>query len=245
MIENIDILSLFVIALFGAFGHCIGMCGGIVVAYSASKIDESFSRFREVVSHLLYGAGRSTTYIFLGAIFGFIGAVFSIDQTFKGALFVVAGVFMILIGFSLLGKIKFLNAIEHSVMDRSWFKRSFGILIKDRSYKSFYLLGLLNGLIPCGLVYFFAITAASSSSISGGALVMAVFGVATIIPLFLLGFGVGSLKKFQYRDLFMRLAALFVALFGLYTIIKGIFMIIDPNGEFTPAIIGCSSCGVL
>ena len=57
--ETISIISIFTIAFLGSFGHCIGMCGGIVVAYSTMKINPNSSKFSQGVSHLLYSLGLS------------------------------------------------------------------------------------------------------------------------------------------------------------------------------------------
>ncbi len=197
------------------------MCGGIVVAYSASKVDENFSKSRAFISHLLYGLGRVSTYSLMGAVFGLLGSVVAFDSTMRSSLFMITGVLMILVGFSLVGKLPFLNAIEHSVMNRGWFKSLFTKLIREKNYISFYYLGVLNGLIPCGLVYFFAISAASSASPLLGASVMAIFGLSTIPALFMLGYTVGVLKRYNFRDMLMKISSVAVILFGIYTFIKG------------------------
>ncbi len=61
------------------FGHCIGMCGGIVVAYSSTKMDHRSSYIQQTASHLAYNFGRVTTYTILGGIFGFAGQVNCLD----------------------------------------------------------------------------------------------------------------------------------------------------------------------
>ena len=83
------------------------------------------------------------------------------------------------------------------------------------------MLGLLNGLLPCGLVYFFAIAAASTADPLYGALVMAVFGLSTIPALFSLGFFVGLFKQTKIRDTMIKLSAISVILYGCYTIYNG------------------------
>ena len=155
--ETIDILSIITIAFLGSFGHCVGMCGGIVIAYSSTKIRDDFNKAKEVASHILYSFGRITTYVILGAVFGSLGGVATFSNMANGILFVVAGVAMVLTGFSLLGKIKFLTLIEHSVSKTSWYQKNFRSLLGSQTLSSFFMLGLLNGLLPCGFVYFFAI----------------------------------------------------------------------------------------
>jgi sulfite exporter TauE/SafE len=177
---NIDLIIILTTAFLGSVGHCIGMCGGIVVAYTSSKVDPKSSYIHQTTSHLAYNFGRVATYAMLGAVFGFMGQVIAFTPTTKGILFLLTGVLMVLAGLSLLGNIKFLNSAEWSVSKYAWYQNSFKKLITSKSYGSFFLLGMLNGIIPCGLVYSFAIFSASTATPLGGALVMATFGLATI-----------------------------------------------------------------
>ena len=183
----IDLLFVAGAAFTASIGHCIGMCGGIVIAYSSSKIDQTKLWLTQSIAHLAYNLGRVTTYTILGVIFGMLGKVSAFSPTTKGILFLITGLLMVLAGLSLLGKLGFLNAIEVSVSNKSWFQKLFQKLMRTKSLASFYSLGLLNGIIPCGLVYSFAIIAASTASPLWGGIVMAIFGLATIPTLFLLG----------------------------------------------------------
>jgi sulfite exporter TauE/SafE len=205
------------------------MCGGIVVAYSSTKIDQESTYLQQTSAHLAYNFGRVTTYAILGGIFGFIGQVVAFTPTTKGLLFVITGILMILAGLSLIGNIKFLNSAEWSVSKYAWYQNSFRKLMSNQSYVSFYLLGLLNGIIPCGLVYSFAIFAASTADPFAGALVMATFGLATIPALFFLGFLTKFLQKGSLRGTMMKLASLLVILYGGITLNKGYNFIAHPQ----------------
>jgi len=227
--ESIDLWTIASIAFLGAFGHCIGMCGGIVIAYSSAKIDNKWSNFMQGLAHLSYSFGRITTYVMLGAIFGAIGGVAQFNGYTTAALTIVAGVFMILAGLSLLGKLEFLTKLEHSFSQTKWYQDVFRQVLKSKSLYSFYILGLLNGLLPCGLVYFFAVTAASTGSPAWGALVMLIFGLSTIPALFGLGFFTQLLNKGGLRKTMMSLAAVIVILFGFYTIYRGYDFIENPE----------------
>jgi sulfite exporter TauE/SafE len=227
--NNIDLIIILSTAFLGSVGHCIGMCGGIVVAYSSSKIDQSSSWSRQTLSHLAYNFGRVTTYTILGAFFGLVGKVIAFTPTTKGVLFVLTGILMILVGASLLGNFKFLNSAEYSVSKHEWFQRTFKSLIQNKSISSFYLLGMLNGIIPCGLVYSFAIFAASTASPLWGAIVMATFGLATIPALFFLGTITRFLQRGSLRGTMMKLAATLVVFYGLFTLYKGYKFIVHPQ----------------
>jgi hypothetical protein len=228
-VETVDILSIITIAFLGSFGHCIGMCGGIVIAYSSTKVQNQWSKSQQSFAHLLYSFGRILTYAILGAVFGYLGGVATFSNTANGILWLVAGSAMLLTGLSLLGKIKFLTLIEHSFSKSSWYQENFRALLKSQTFFSFFLLGMLNGLLPCGFVYFFAITAASTADPLYGALVMTIFGLSTIPALFSLGFFVGLFKQSGLRNIMIKLAAISVILYGSYTIYNGYDYLVSPD----------------
>ena len=227
--ESIDLWTIATIAFLGSFGHCIGMCGGIVIAYSSAKIDNKWSNLMQGLAHLSYSFGRITTYVMLGAIFGAIGGVAQFNGYTTAGLTIFAGIFMILAGLSLLGKLSFLTKLEHSFSQTKWYQDVFRHVLRSKSLYSFYILGLLNGLLPCGLVYFFAVTAASTGSPLWGALVMFIFGLSTIPALFSLGFFTQLLNQGSLRKVMMNMAAIIVILFGIYTIYRGVDFIENPE----------------
>jgi len=227
--DSIDIASIITIAFLGSFGHCLGMCGGIVIAYSSTKIDKRYSKMMQSIAHLTYSLGRITTYVMLGAIFGAIGGVAKLNGYAMAVMTIMAGIFMILAGLSLLGKFAFLTKLEHSFSSSPFYQNVFRQVLRSRSLYSFYILGILNGFLPCGLVYFFAVTAASTGSALWGAFVMFVFGLSTVPALFSLGYFTGLFTKSGFRQLMMNIASLVVILFGIYTLYRGYGFILDPN----------------
>ncbi len=227
--ETVSIITIITIAFLGSFGHCVGMCGGIVVAYSSTKVKSGWSKQLQALSHILYSFGRITTYVILGFIFGYVGGVVTFDNFTSGILLLTTGTLMVLVGLSLSGKIKFLTNLEHSVSKSPWYQKSFKALIGSDSLLSFYLLGMLNGLLPCGFVYVFAITAASTGSPLWGALVMLIFGLSTLPALFSLGFFVSIFKQTALRSTIIKIASLVVIGFGVYIAYLGYEYIVDPN----------------
>jgi sulfite exporter TauE/SafE len=214
---TINLISIITIALLGSFGHCLGMCGGIVVAYSSAKIEEGQTVSERFIRHLLYSLGRVTTYVVMGVFFGFLGGVVTFGAKTYGALYVVAGVAMIAMGFSVLGYIKSLSsptALTSSKLFMHWFRK----MLQSKTILSFYGLGVLNGFIPCGLVYFFEITAASTGSPFWGGIVMAIFGISTIPALMTFAFVMDFLKKSVLRTWFYRIAGATIILYGIYTL---------------------------
>jgi len=228
-VESVNLLTIISIAFLGSFGHCIGMCGGIVMAYSNIKIDPLSSKVSKSVAHLLYSFGRVSTYTLLGAIFGYLGGVVVFSNMANGVLLIFAGLAMILAGLSLMGKMKSLSIGGKSFSDTEFYKKSFTRIMNSKSNSSFYLLGMLNGLLPCGFVYFFAITAASTADPLYGALVMFVFGVSTIPAMF----GLGTLSSMNlavnFRNMLVSLASIAVLFYGVFTIYSGYEYINDPE----------------
>ncbi|MEF3191187.1 MAG: sulfite exporter TauE/SafE family protein [Campylobacterales bacterium] len=225
--QIIDLTTLITIAFLGSLGHCIGMCGGFVVAYSAAKIDPILSKSEQIVRHLIYNAGRVSAYAMLGVIFGAVGSIFLVTPEFHGALLLTAGILMILTALALVGASKLLLSVEHSLTSLPLFKRLFSLLIKSRSIPSFFGLGILNGFFPCGFVYFFAAKAAATASPLEGALVMTIFGLATVPTLAILGLSVSFLRGLAFRQAMNRLAAGAIFLYGLYTIYGGLAYFFD------------------
>lgn len=205
----------------GSLGHCIGMCGGFIVAYSSAKIDATFSKTHQFISHLFYSLGRVSSYMILGAIFGYLGSIVSFSATATGYFYFVIGILMVLMGLSLMGKIRFLTSIEMNLGSNTLVKKIFSTLIKSKSIASFYGLGMLNGFLPCGLVYFFAIAAAATSSALYGAITMMIFGLSTIPTLLGFGFIIGFLRSGNFREIMIQLASVVIIAYGIYMAYMG------------------------
>lgn len=192
------------------------MCGGFIVAYSSAKIDATFSKTHQFISHLFYSLGRVSSYMILGAIFGYLGSIVSFSAIATGYFYFVIGILMVLMGLSLMGKIRFLTSIEMNLGSNTLVKKIFSTLIKSKSIASFYGLGMLNGFLPCGLVYFFAIAAAATSSALYGAITMMIFGLSTIPTLLGFGFIIGFLRSGNFREIMIQLASVVIIAYGIY-----------------------------
>jgi len=222
-----DVWTIATIAFLGSFGHCVGMCGGFVVAYSSAKVDTEFSKPRQLLSHLYYNIGRVGAYAILGAICGFVGTVFVVNMTMHGILYLLVGVLMILTGLAMFGVSRILHSIEYSMGKLPLFQKLFVRLVRSKSTGSFFLLGLLNGFFPCGFVYFFAAKAVATASILNGAIVMSVFGLATMPVMMALGQSVSALRSLNFRQAMNRIAAAAILLYGVLTIYFGLAYFFD------------------
>ena len=225
--NGIEWWAIITIAFAGSLGHCIGMCGGFIVAYSSTKIDASMSKGAQFIRHGAYNAGRVSSYISLGMVFGALGSLFLITPELHGALFILAGALMIITALGMFGLSSLLHALERSFSNFSLFKTLFSRLIKNKGIGSFFALGVMNGFFPCGFVFFFAAKAASSASIIDGGLIMAAFGLATVPTLLALGQSVSFFKEIAFRQTMNRIAALAIFIYGIYSIYYGLAFFFD------------------
>jgi len=225
--NTIEWWAIISIAFAGSFGHCIGMCGGFIVAYSSTKIDRTMGKGAQLLRHGAYNLGRVSSYTVLGLLFGSLGALFTINMELHGVLFLLAGFLMIATSLGMLGVSKILHTLEHSFSNLTLFKTLFSKLIKSKHIGSFYALGVMNGFFPCGFVFFFAAKAAASASPLDGGLIMAVFGLATIPTLLALGQSVSFFKEIAFRQTMNRIAAIAILIYGLYSIYYGLAYFID------------------
>lgn len=218
LLANADIISLFIIALSAAFSHCYGMCGGIVLAFS-QNLGGSF--IRRFFLHFLYNLGRISTYILIGVICAYFGAKIAISDSARGGIFIIIGFLMILFGLGYLCVPKILAFFEPNIGNLGIFKKAIGFILRRKNPLNAYFLGFLNGILPCGIVYFFAMNATISTSILGAVKIMLIFGIATMIPMLLLGVFSSILTLTRFKNIIMKISALLIMLFGIWTIFKG------------------------
>lgn len=220
--SSVDWWVIVSIAFAGSFGHCIGMCGGFVFAYSSTKIDPSMNRWAQLIRHSAYNTGRVSSYTLLGILFGTLGSLFLITPEFHGALFLLVGALMIITALGMLGISSIIHSFERSFSSIPLFKILFSKLIKSKSIPSFFALGMMNGFFPCGFVFFFAAKAAASASPLTGGAIMAVFGLATVPTLLALGQSINFMREVTFRSTMNRIAAVAILVYGAYSIYHGL-----------------------
>lgn len=225
--NSIDLWMIATIAFFGSLGHCIGMCGGFVVAYSSTKIESDSHPLAQSGRHLLYNFGRVSSYILMGFVFGMLGLMVTASMQLHGILFLLAGVLMTLSALAMFGWSKILLSLEYSMDKIPFFKKIFSHLIRQKTLPSFFFLGMLNGFFPCGFVYFFAAKAAASGDPLMGAAIMGIFGLATIPVLSLIGLSIGLLKTVTFRSVMNKIAAVAMLGYGVLTFYWGLAYFID------------------
>lgn len=212
----------FITGLTGGFGHCMGMCGPLVASYSLNlnAIDRT-SAYSRYAPHILYNAGRLTTYVFIGSLMGLTGSFVNTAAGFAGVQNVVAigtGFFMILMGLNITGVLKGMNYIE---MHNSAILKAVGVVLEGPSAWRYYPLGLVLGFLPCGLSYSMFIAAAGTGSFFSGMFLTFCFGAGTVPALMLFGVMIGSLSS-RARTWVYRTGGIIVIIMGIYFIYKGV-----------------------
>lgn len=216
---ELDFFLIFNIAFSASLGHCIGMCGGIVLAINSKIAQNGFS---PILSNILYNLGRISSYLFIGALCGGAGKVFEINPYTKGGALIFIGLTTFGFGALMLFAPKMLSKIEPTLSESRGFRAFFAKIYASKNLGSFYVLGLLNGLLPCGIVYYFALIALASGGVWKGMGVMGVFGVATLVPMLLAGILANLLLTSRFKQIMLKISAIVMMIFGIYTIYKGI-----------------------
>lgn len=201
--------------------HCLGMCGPIVLAYSvAGKGEQEKGRMGEWELHAAYNTGRILSYTLLGALAGLVGLTFSSLNVISETVAIVGGVIMLLAGLSMFGLLPLPTQLlpEHA---SSVLRQLHRALLLRRTFASKFSLGLLTPLLPCGILYAMVAKAATTGSIAGGALTMAVFGAGMAPALGLMG-SFSSFFSLRLRKGAQQLAAVTIALMGVILILRGL-----------------------
>lgn len=214
-----NFIEIFLIGLLGSM-HCVGMCGGFVAMYSLKKPTTQ----PPLLYHILYNLGRITTYSVLGGILGYIGSFVAYageHRGIPGAALLIAGSFMVLMGLSIaevLGKRGLFE--DAGITMTSAFRNTLHRILALESVWGIFLLGLLLGFLPCGLLYPIFMNAAASGGFISGMLIMAIFGFSTVPAMMSFGLLMTRLKPHMKRALY-RIAAVLIVLLGLRTFLRG------------------------
>lgn len=209
-----EILTAFVIGFLGSF-HCIGMCGPIAIALPVPN-SNNISFF---VGRILYNLGRVVTYSFMGAVFGLIGERLFIAG-FQQAVSIGLGIVIII---SVLLPVKYKNKVIQlpAIQKISQpLKKNISALFSKGTISSLFLIGILNGFLPCGFVYIgLAGSIASGNAISGAA-VMILFGLGTVPAMFAASV-FGKFINLGIRNKIKKAVPVFAILLAAIFIIRG------------------------
>ncbi|VVB83096.1 putative copper-exporting P-type ATPase A [uncultured archaeon] len=214
--QNASLILLFAAGILTGF-HCISMCGGFVVSYTAKNALNGHKGFKQ---HLVYGGSKVISYTIIGGIFGLIGGVFAFSTQLRGIVAILAGIFMIFYAFSMFGfkffkkfqiNPKFLTKMASNASSKS-----------NGQYKGPFFTGLLNGLfIACGPLQAMYLYAAGTGNFFTGAISLAAFGLGTL-PV-MLGFGsLTTVISHKTTAKILKVSAIIVLILGLIMLNRGL-----------------------
>lgn len=212
---SLNFYTALMIGLVGSL-HCIGMCGPIAISLPLGNK----SWWRRTLGGVTYNTGRIITYGILGALFGFLGQGIEMAGLQRWASVLIGVVLILSVVFPALfrRKIKieqFLFGYAGRMVGK--FRKLFAI----NSLSSLFSIGLLNGLLPCGLVYVAVAGALNTNNVLGGIGFMFVFGLGTLpamltIPLLGNLIGSGFRKKYRY------ILPITVVILGILFVLRGL-----------------------
>ncbi len=215
---------LFLIGLLTSL-HCVTMCGGIAMSQclGAGEAPSLSGRLRP---SLLYNGGRVVSYTIIGGIIGAAGSVISMTFKSQGIIIIVAGIFMILMGLNLLGLFPFLRRLTPHLP-----KGLTETLSNKRQGKGPFMVGLINGFMPCGPLQTMQLYALGTGSFVAGASSMFFFSLGTVPLLFALG-ALSTLVSQKFNRKMLAASGLLVMVLGVVMISRGLSL----TGTVAPSI---------
>jgi sulfite exporter TauE/SafE len=208
--------SAFILGLVGSL-HCGVMCGPIVLA--TSTLNQT-GKTIFIIRQLAYNMGRIFTYLIIGAIIGLIGKGLSLVG-FQQTLSIVSGLLIFTLYFYPKYAPNSKNSNVVVLRFTNFLKKRIGPFIKNQNITSKFILGFINGFLPCGLVYIAAAGAIATGEPDNAAIFMLLFGLGTVPMLF--GISIfhsffGNLKNLNLS----RVIPIFVATISILFILRGL-----------------------
>jgi len=225
-----ELWTAFLLGFIGS-AHCAGMCGPLALALPGGGARTNF-----VLGRLLYNVGRVATYLLMGAVLGLLGQGFALAGLQRW-ISLVLGV-AILAGLFL--SPRFAQAVP-ATRFVNWLKATLGRLFQRRALTSLFGIGLLNGLLPCGLVYIACAGAVATGSLLSGVSYMLAFGLGTV-PMMLAISLVGTKLQFVLRLRLQRLIPVSLAIVGALLLLRGMALgipYVSPKLPSQPADASC------
>lgn len=207
--------SAFILGLISSL-HCVGMCGPIAMMLPVDHQNEA----KKVTQIITYHLGRLTAYATIGLIFGLLGRGFflaGLQQ--KMSIFIgLAMIATVLIPERIFSKYNFSKPVYKVISN---IKSTLGKQFKNKSYKSLFTIGLLNGFLPCGMVYVALFGSIAMQSASFGVLYMLLFGLGTL-PLMTIVVYIHSLLKLPFRNKIQKAIPYVAVVIGVLFILRGL-----------------------
>lgn len=203
----------FTIGILGSF-HCVGMCGPIALVLPVGNA----GKWNRLLYILLYNIGRASGYALIGLLFGWLGSRLFIGK-YQQILSVSLGILILFFLFFaefLSFKIPFFDSYTAKLKQYivHFFK-------SEKHYYTFWIIGFLNGFLPCGLVYMALAGALATADIGHSVLFMLAFGLGTF-PIMFLVIVSGKYISMQWRNRMRRVVPYFIGIMAVLLILRGL-----------------------
>lgn len=208
---------LFVVGLLTSL-HCVAMCGGINMSQCMSGSSTETGAKAKIKPSLYYNSGRVVSYTIIGGLVGTLGSVISFSGWARGLIAILSGVFMVIMGLSMTGLFPWLNKITPRLP--RMFREKAGSAGRGTGP---FVVGLLNGLMPCGPLQAMQIFALGTGSFLAGALSMFFFSLGTLPLMFGLGAIVTMLGS-KFTKNMLKISAVLVAVLGIIMLGRGLVL---------------------
>ncbi|ALM47511.1 hypothetical protein AMR72_00535 [Flavobacterium psychrophilum] len=196
--------------------HCIGMCGPIAMMLPVDRHDP----VKRAAQLLLYHLGRITAYATLGLVFGILGKGLYLAGM-QQQLSIIAGLVMIaivMIPERIFARYNFSKPVYKLISN---IKQSLGSQFRKRNNKALFITGLLNGFLPCGLVYAALFGAIAMQSESLGTVYMVLYGLGTV-PLMSAVVYISGFLNNPIRNTFSKIVPYAAVFIGMLFIVRGL-----------------------
>lgn len=203
-------IMLLILGFFASF-HCVGMCGGILLTQTINKNENMIDKKSSFKIALLYNLGRIISYTIIGGIVGALGSIFSTTIQIQNFIKIIAGIFMIISGLHMIG-LKIFNNIKFPI----FFKRSTCV----NNHKNPFIIGYLNGFLPCGPLQTLQLYALSTGSFIMGASSMFVFSLGTL-PIMLSFAYISSRVSKRFSKRIYKYAGILIIILGIFMMKPG------------------------
>lgn len=209
---------LYTALIFGLISsfHCVGMCGPIAMMLPVDRTNEA----KKALQILTYHVGKLTAYGALGLVFGLLGNSFYVAG-WQQQMSIILGILMITVAIvpeKVFARYNFSKPVYKIISN---VKSNLGKQFKSKSYSSLFTIGLLNGFLPCGMVYVAIFGAIAMQSVSFGVLYMLLFGVGTI-PMLTVVVYVSQFLSFSFRNTLQKVIPIVAIAIGMLFIIRGL-----------------------
>ncbi|MBK6701012.1 MAG: sulfite exporter TauE/SafE family protein [Saprospiraceae bacterium] len=203
----------FTIGVFGSF-HCVGMCGPLALSLPIHQL----TIFNKSMAIGLYNLGRSFSYASMGIVFGLLGMSFSLFKLQQWLSIGAGSVILLFLIMNYLGsyRVNIFSQLSHQVKSKLS-----DYLQTDKTPSTYFSIGMVNGFLPCGLVYVAIVTAIATGTILKSSLTMFAFGIGTI-PIMALTMIFGKFVSINLRNKLNKMTPYLIMCVAILLILRGL-----------------------